>query len=258
MPIVSVVLPVYNGEKFLREAIESILCQTFGDFEFIIIDDGSRDGTISIIQSHHDKRIRLFQNATNLGIIHTLNNGLAEAQGKYICRMDADDIAEPERLREQVHFLEANPRIAMAGSNVRTIDESGTVMGIEQYPQTNEEIRKAMFVHNPFAHSTVMIRRDVLDVMGQYDHRFLHNEDYDLWLRIASRYEVANMAQPLLKRRLHGESITGAKNTQLTGYRIRTLVHAIMNYFRNPLLLVYIVRPTVAYAYRSLKGVVAG
>ncbi|MBI5471069.1 MAG: glycosyltransferase [Ignavibacteriae bacterium] len=254
MPTVSVVFPVYNGERYVREAIESILRQTFADFELIVVDDGSNDATPAIIKSFTDSRIRVLTNPRNVGIIATLNRAIRDAEGEFVCRMDADDIAAPERLQVQMEFLRLHPNVAMVGSNVVIIDESGVTIATEELPQSNAEIRSAMFVHNPFAHGSVMLRRDVLNAVGAYDNRFLHNEDYDLWLRIASQFEVANISLPLLKRRVHPESITSAKQTELTGYRVRTLTHAVVHYFRNPLLFVFLIRPVAAYAYRRLKG----
>ena len=253
MAFVSILMPVYNCGKYLRKAIESILCQTFTDFEFIIVDDGSEDDTVAIVESYTDTRIHFLRNPGNLGIVETLNTGLSRAHGTYICRMDADDIAVPRRIETQVKFLEAHPGVGMAGSQVQIIDAAGLEGEIEEYPQTNARIRRALFVHNPFAHSSVMIRRSVLDAVGTYDKRFKHNEDYDLWLRVAARYEVANLPEVLLKRRVHSESITGAKETALSGYRVKTLSHAALAYYRNPLLIAYLVRPAGAYVYRAFR-----
>src|SRR3990167_9325600 len=144
-PLVTVLMPVYNGKKYLKEAIESVLNQTFRDFEFLIIDDGSTDKSAEIIKSFNDARIRLERNVTNLGLIKTLNNGLTLSRGKYIARMDCDDISLPKRLSVQVNFMEKHPEIGICGSWVK-------VMGLKQefvnrYPQKHEETRAYLLLN---------------------------------------------------------------------------------------------------------------
>jgi glycosyltransferase involved in cell wall biosynthesis len=246
-------MPVYNGERFLRPAIESILCQTFKDFEFIIVDDGSTDSSVTIIRSYSDERIRLLQNTRNLGITRTLNTGLGVSGGEYICRMDADDISLPQRLQIQIDFMDSHRKIALAGSNVILIDFAGENRGREDHPTQPNLIKRRIFVHNPFAHSSVIIRSSVLKESGYYDPQFLHNEDYDLWLRLAAKYQLANIEEPLLKRRIHEQNITVEKKSELVRYRIKTLSHAIFHYYNNPAYSVFLIRPFLAYSLRRLK-----
>jgi len=253
-PLVSVVMPVYNGERFLRDAIESILHQSFTDFEFIIIDDGSNDTSVAIIKEYPDSRIRLIQNPVNLGITQTLNTGIHQAVGKYICRMDADDVALPKRLQIQTAHLETHPKIAVLGSNTTVIDEIGQKANDEYYPQTDREIKSSIFTHNPFAHSSVMIRHSVLDELGVYDSGYLHNEDYDLWLRVATKHQLENLPHILLHRRVHGANITVSKKVQLIQYRIKTLSNAIFNYYRKPYYIVYLLRPMTAYCVYLIRN----
>jgi glycosyltransferase involved in cell wall biosynthesis len=253
MPKVSVILPVYNGARFIAKAITSILDQTFRNFEFIIIDDGSTDKTVSIINSFRDNRIILLRNSTNLGIVESLNKGIRHAQGDYVCRMDADDISMESRFDQQVKYLENNQNIAVVGSQIILIDECDLEIGKIKYPITSQEIRRSIFIHNPFAHGATMIRARVLSECGLYDQRYLHNEDYDLWLRIGTKYRLANLSVPLLKRRIHISSITMKKENELVKYRLRTLHNAIINYYRNPICIVYLVRPMLAYCYRIVR-----
>lgn len=199
MPRVSVVMAVYNEEKYVKDAVESILSQTFTDFEFVIIEDGSNDGTLGILQGYEDKQIRLFHQE-NAGLEESLNKGIRLARGEYIARMDADDLCLPERLQKQVDSLDAHPNVGMIGSACRIVDESSGVVRSLRLPTSNQEIRRYFLRENPFVHSSVMIRRAALDKVGLYDPRFLWG-DYALWVRVASQFEVANLAEELIIRR---------------------------------------------------------
>jgi glycosyltransferase involved in cell wall biosynthesis len=250
--MVSIILPVYNGERFIAKAVESILNQTYRLYEFIIIDDGSRDATISIINTFHDDRIVLLQNSDNLGIVESLNKGIQKAKGEYICRMDADDISVDTRLEKQVQFLEDNKQIAVVGSQTVLIDENDREIGSEVYPVSPQNISKSIFLHNPFAHGSILIRASVFKECGSYDSRFIYNEDYDLWLRIGSKYLLANMPIQLLKRRIHDSNITVMKEIELVKFRLKTLHHALTTYYHNPFLFIYLFRPVLAIGYRVL------
>jgi GT2 family glycosyltransferase len=144
----------------------------------------------------------------------------------------------------------------MVGTSIVLVDDRGAIIGREDYPLADAAIRKSIFVHNPFCHGSVLIRRDVLHRCGGYDARFVHNEDYDLWLRIAARYRLANLPDVLLRRRIHEGNITSRLETELTGYRIRTLAHAIVSYYRNPLYAIYLLRPALAYGVRRVRQAV--
>lgn len=253
MPRVSVILPVFNGERYLGSALGSILAQTFRDLECIVVNDGSTDGTAALARSFADPRLRLIEHERNLGIVASLNRGMSEAGGTYICRMDADDEALPDRIAKQAGFLDRNPHVALCGTNTVLIDASGREIGREMFPPSTGDIRRTIFVHNPFAHSSVMIRASILRQCGFYDPRFLHNEDYDLWLRIAADHDMANLPEPLIRRRVHETSISAARETELSGFRVKTLAHAMVSYYRNPLLFVYLIRPVAACLYRLMK-----
>ncbi len=216
MPKVTVLMPVYNGEKYLREAIDSILNQTFTDFEFLIIDDGSTDSSIKIISSYPDSRIKLIKNDNNQGLVYSLNKGLYLAQGEYIARMDCDDISLPNRLQKQVDFLDNHPEITVLGSYLEFIDINGEKLEnlayLSEYPLSHEQIVYAMLYSNPLAHPSIIFKK--LDILKLGGYRFLKelencSEDYDLWLRLADQnYKFANLSDHLVKYRIHNNSLT--------------------------------------------------
>ena len=207
-PCVSVVMPVFNGERYLKEAVEGILNQTFGDFEFIIINDGSTDNTRGILESYADARIKLVEQE-HQGLIASLNRGLAIAGGEYVARMDSDDIAAPERLEKQVAFLRTHPKIGILGTACRIIDDNGRDLGVRRWPISDLEIRWTGLFSSPFGHPTVILRRDILTKHGlEYDDVFHMVEDYDLWIRALNHTRGANLNEPLLKYRVHGDRVT--------------------------------------------------
>lgn len=208
-------MPVYNGERYLREAIESILNQTFPDFEFLIINDGSTDHSVEIIASYNDPRIKLIHNETNIGLISTLNRGIDLANGEYIARMDCDDVSLPERLEKQVAYLDENLTCAVIATNVIFLDEQGISRGIwEDDAKTNiyEEIRSFLPKANCIAHPSIMIREETLKIY-RYNPLQYASEDYDLWLRLcADGKRIEKITEPLLKYRIHPLSITSKSN----------------------------------------------
>jgi len=203
-PLISVVMPVYNGEKYLNEAIDSILNQTFTDFEFIIINDGSTDQTEEIILSYDDSRICYVKNEKNLQIVKTLNKGISLANGKYIARMDADDISMPERFERQVEFMENHSDIGVCGTWMQTI---GDLNGVWKMPVTHEDIIVKMLFHSCLMHPTVFIRMQVLSLNNMlYDEAFSGTEDYDLWLRLSQVTKFSNIPKILLSYRINNMS----------------------------------------------------
>lgn len=196
-------MPAYNAEKYLREAIDSIICQTFTDFEFIIINDGSTDTTEQIIKSYSDPRIIYLKNDVNSGICVTLNKGLNAARGKYIARMDSDDISLPERLAVQVAFMDEHPEIAVCGSDFE-------VFGETVHPYVNYMIydptqcRAGLIFSSCFAHPSVIIRTAIIkDDHLHYENDFKGLEDYKLWWEITKHGKPANIDRPLLRYRIH-------------------------------------------------------
>ena len=206
MPKVSVVMPAYNAEKYIGEAIDSILNQTFEDFEFIIIDDCSSDRTAEIIKSYTDKRIRFYQNEHNMGVAATLNRGLDLATGEYIARMDSDDISLPERFEKQVQYMSINPNTAVLGA---AIELFGAQSGKRYFSTDYEHLKVDLLFGNCFAHPAVMMRASCFGKGKlQYDNMFNKMEDFDMWVRTAELYEIASLPIILLKYRIHPEQVT--------------------------------------------------
>jgi glycosyltransferase involved in cell wall biosynthesis len=213
-PKVSVLMPVYQGEKYLREAIESILAQTFTDFEFIIVEDGSTDRSAGIVQSYSDPRINLIRNDSNLGLIASLNKGLDTVSGEYIARMDQDDISLPERLAKQLAFMEEHPDIAASGTWARDINDKGQIIAVRQVP-IGRQMEIDFWRPSPLIHPATIIRAAHLGNM-RYDAKALHDEDFDLWLRLRKKYKLDNLPEYLLLYRVHDESISRRNpNSQL-------------------------------------------
>jgi len=210
-PKVSVLMPVYNGDKFLRHAIESVLTQTFSDFELIIIDDASSDNSAAIIKSYSDSRIKYFRNEVNSGIVKTLNRGLQLAEGVYIARMDADDICMADRLSKQVALLDEHSDIGICGADCQLINDKGAVIGKNICPTDPEEWRIELMFRTPVAHPLVMIRRSVLIECGGYREGMEPAEDYDLWIRVSKLCKGANIPEYLLKYRMHDANYSSKK-----------------------------------------------
>lgn len=219
VPLVSVVMSVYNGRPYLDKAVESILSQTFRDFEFIIIDDGSTDGSIEDLKRYAacDSRIRLVIQE-NRGLTKSLNTGLKLACGKYIARMDADDIAFPERFEKQVAALDENPNLVMLGANVELITEYGIRLGLRPQGKGHGDIRRRLLLGDGSAmtHPVVMYHRQAALDIGSYDERFSTGQDLDLFLRLSEVGLVENLPETLLDWRQHMESIN---RTQFSTWR---------------------------------------
>jgi GT2 family glycosyltransferase len=202
-PRVTVVLPIYNAEPFLADAIGSILTQSFRDFELIAIDDSSdTSGQILDRFARADNRVRALHQL-NAGMVAALNRGLDLARGEFIARMDADDVCHPERFARQVAFLDAHPDMAVVGCAVTLIDEAGNRIREVEYPSTPEAIAAFLENGSPLAHPSVMMRRAAVLAVGGYREAYRNAEDYDLWLRMAERYRMANLPEHLLFYRQH-------------------------------------------------------
>ena len=210
-PAVSVILPAFNCEKYIGKAIQSLLHQTFTDFEVIIVNDGSTDKTEANILQFDDPRIVYLKNPENKGLIYSLNRAIEQSRGKYIGRMDADDVSLPERLAMQKQYLDEHPQTAMVATTISFIDENGNDHGIWSLDRkmiSAALIRNKMPFENCIAHPSVMIRSDVLKKL-KYNPRQVNIEDYDLWLRLLNRgYVIDKIDEPLLLYRMHDDSIT--------------------------------------------------
>jgi glycosyltransferase involved in cell wall biosynthesis len=245
-------MPLYNAAPFVRAALESILAQDYRDLELIVVDDGSTDGGPAIVRQVDDPRIVLLENGANRGIVFSRNRALERVTGEYVCPLDGDDVAAPGRISAQVAFLDAHPRVGLVGGQSDVIDATGRKVGEERFPCTDAEIRRVLFVHNPFVQSASMFRSSAIRGGGTYDPRFESTEDYDLWLRIASKHEVENLPEVMVLRRVHGTSISVRRERRLVRNRLFTLVHAITHYYRDPRLAVHLVRPALAFLARLL------
>ena len=208
-PKISVILPAYNAERFLSQAIDSILHQTYQDFELFVIDDGSTDKTRNLIEEYAqiDSRVTLVCNENNLGLIKTLNKGLSLARGKYIARMDADDISLPERFQRQVAFLDENHDVGLLGTMFYVIDVEGNVKYAHYHPTTDHLIRWRLLFGNAFCHSSVMMRRNCVKTVGEYG-TFLHVEDLEFWSRMIEHTKAMNLPEPLVKWRMADTNIS--------------------------------------------------
>jgi hypothetical protein len=208
---VSVVLAVHDAERTVGAAIDSILAQTFTDYELLVIDDGSTDRSAAVVRERAggDRRLRLLQQA-NRGLIATLNRGCAEARGAVIARMDADDVALPGRLEAQMRLLETHPGVAAVGGAARYMDDRGPLPLELRHPCAPAAIRAALPRVSCLVHPTVLMRRDAVLAAGGYRPAFLHAEDYDLWLRLSERFDLANLAETVLHLRLHPGQVSFA------------------------------------------------
>jgi len=197
-PLVSILLPVYNGRKFLKQAIQSMLLQTYKNFEMIIIDDGSKDNSIDVVKLFDDSRIRFYRQA-NSGLAATLNRAIELANGKYLARQDQDDISLPTRLEKQVNFLEKNPDCGLVGTWASIMEDEVHTERTHEHPVFNESLKLDLLFNNPFVHSSVMLRKSVFDKIATYttDSERQPPEDYELWSRIANYFEVANIPEIL-------------------------------------------------------------
>ena len=217
-PAVSVIMPVYNGRKFVRHAIDSILNQTFRDLEFIIVDDASDDGTWELLERYGDERIVLIRQGARSGPYPARNRALRIARGEFIAMMDSDDVSHPERLEREMEFLRANPDVALVGTCYRLIDERGAEKSRWKVLLSNDEIKGELPKRNWFCGPSVMFRRACLREVGLFDERFRFAADYDMWLRIAGKFNVANIDEFLFDYREHDAQITTAHRPEQDEY----------------------------------------
>ncbi len=223
---ISVIMPVYNGERYIKETIESVLTQSYTDFEFIIIDDGSTDGTLDILKKINDNRIKVL-NQNHGGIVKALNLGIKESTGEYIIRIDADDICILNRFEVLVNYMDKNPQVSVCGSWASTIDEKGEFIGqLKHPPINNQDIKKYSLLHNPFIHPSVIIRKSVIDSVGFYKN-FKHNEDYELWTRVLRVGKVHNIPEFLINYRIHQNQITRKSNLKMRAVGVWVRVLAV-------------------------------
>lgn len=214
-PVVSVIMPARNAATYLREAVGSILAQSFPDLELIVVDDASTDETPSMLRdlARSDPRLRHLREES-AGVIAAANLGAREAGGRYLARMDADDVAFPDRIAKQVAYLDAHPRVAVVGGAMQYLGPGGPLPSFLRHPTEPEAVRVALESNCCLAHPTVMILRDVFISLGGYRPAAVHAEDYDLWLRVSERHDLANLPDTLLYYRLHTGQVSFAQLSQ--------------------------------------------
>lgn len=246
-PIISVIMSVRNGEKYVADSIRSMLNQSFKDFEFIILNDASIDNTLKIINKIKDKRLKVISNSRKKGLTKSLNICLKICKGKYIARMDHDDIARPDRFQKQISFLEQNPKVGVVGSWVEIIDSWGKSKGLLKFPKSQKTILNKIFLYNPIRHSTVMFRKELVNKYGFYDANLDGAEDYDLWLRFSRHTKIANINIPLVKYRIHEDSVSEKEEKKVLKAAIKARIKAIFKYNYSLLKFVYLILPVISY-----------
>lgn len=229
---VTVLMPVYNGAEFLSETIDSILSQTFEDFEFLIINDGSTDDSEKIILSYNDSRIKYLKNDLNMGIIGTLNRGLDQITSKYIIRMDADDLALPNRIQVQVEYMDDHPEIVLSGSGKINFSDKQDYEVKEVIPIVNEDILffKSIF-NTSIPHPSAILRNDVIQKYDiRYDKAYFGAEDKAMWLDMAKYGKLGNVSAPLIKYRAHDNQISFTKMEECRRSSVAKTLHVLKEY----------------------------
>jgi len=206
-PKVTVLMPVFNEQKYLRNAVNSILNQTFKDFEFIIVNDASTDKTLEILESYSDPRIKIYTNKKNIGVAKSLNVGLKMSKGNYIARQDADDISTSDRLAIEAAFLDSHPDYAVVGTFPQVIYENSDKIRYGKRPIEDIEIRRTLKTKNCIVHGSAMIRMKCLLDVGLYDEAMEKSQDFELWLRLSQKYYLRNIAKFLYVLRLHNKNL---------------------------------------------------
>lgn len=207
-PSLTVIMPVFNTARYVAQAIESVLTQTFSDFELLIVDDGSTDESLAVARGFQDSRIRVFANKSNIGKVAVCNDALSQSRGKYVTVHDSDDYSSPDRFQRQILFLEAHPEFAMCGTWFYEIDQSGSVVREIDLESDPDRLRTLIRSDSQFHGPTMILRRDILEEIGGLYRNFHNKEDVDLSMRIAEKYPVKNLEQRLYYYRLSPQGIT--------------------------------------------------
>lgn len=210
--MVSVLLPTYNSEKFVLQAVSSVLTQSYRNFEILVLDDGSTDKTVKLIRQLDHPRIRIFAFPKNRGLPAVLNSGISSSKGAFLARLDSDDLCAPRRLELQVNFLRDNPHVGIIGGSMA---EFGDKQRLVRYPESHDEISCAMLFRNVIAHGTVMLRAEVFQSNSlRYSEDSVLAQDYELWSRLLKLTEFANLREVLVFRRLHNQQVTKSNKLQ--------------------------------------------
>jgi glycosyltransferase involved in cell wall biosynthesis len=257
-PAVSVAMAVFDGAPWVGAAVESLLGQTLADLEVVVIDDGSTDATPEVLASIRDPRLRIERRARQ-GLTRALNRALDLARAPLVARLDADDVALPERLARQRQYLDAHPDVGLLGTGAREVDPSGREVAILRPPVDDAALRRALIRANPLVHSSVMMRRTVLDRVGGYDPSFPVAQDYDLWMRMARVSRLANLPELLVIRRLPPGRISAVRNNERLLAEARVRWRAVRSHAYPWWYVVFALRPVTALALpaawrRALRG----
>lgn len=235
-PLISVIMPAHNAQKYISSAIESILNQTFKKFELIIINDSSTDKTLDIIKSFSkkDSRVKIVNNDTRLDIARSLNKGISFAKSNIIARMDADDIAFSNRLELQYKLISSSKNIAVVGANIVIMDTAENKIATRSYPDSSGKLKDCLFKYSPFAHPVVMFKKNMFEEVGRYNPKYSPTEDLDLWFRLGIKYEFESIPESLLKYRLYEKSSShrALKDLEILVFKIR--FDAIIKYGYRP------------------------
>jgi glycosyltransferase involved in cell wall biosynthesis len=227
-PLVSVILAVHNGERYARTALESVLRQTVSDLELLVVDDGSTDATPALLERLADPRLRVLRNEERLGLAASLNRALEEARGRYLARLDADDVAMPDRLERQLARITSSPRVSVLGTAVIELDQSGRLGRLLDMPEGPAAVRWAALFSSPFFHPSVLVDREALDRHGlRYDPEYLESEDYDLWTRVLAVAEGDNIGHPLVLYRVHPGQASRRRHDLQRGFQRRVALREI-------------------------------
>jgi len=233
MPVpLSIIMTVRNGERYLNQAILSLLGQTYGDFELIVVNDGSTDNSLELVKSFVDARLCVISFDEPIGRTPALNAAFISAQGDLVAVQDADDFSLSDRLQKQVSFLHGRPEITLVGTWAEYISEDGKFVDVYRTPAAHSDIIQASWQFNPFPHSTVMYRREPVVNMGGYPSDFIYAQDFALWLRIMRRYQTANIPEMLVKIRVHPDQMGQAQEHSVT--RDKELFHLLGLAIRHP------------------------
>ena len=261
-PAVSVLMSVHNGAPHVGEAVASVLTQTDGDLELIVVDDGSTDTTAELLDAVADPRLRLHRQART-GLTRALNRALALARGALVARLDADDLALPERLARQRAFLAAHPEVGLLGTAAREEDPDGEPVRVVRPPTDDAALRRALIRANPFVHSSVMVRRELLARAGGYDETLAVAQDYELWMRLAGLTRLANLGEVLAVRRLGEGRVSVEREEDRLRTEARVRWRAVASGAYPPWCALFALRPALALALprplrRAVRAAVAG
>ena len=225
-PKISIIIPTYNQAEYLQEAIESVLNQTYKNIEIIIIDDGSTDNTLKVVNSFNDNKI-IFIQQRNKGASSARNTGIKEANGEYIAFLDSDDLWLKDKLRKQIDFMRENPEVGLLGTGCFQMIDTNKMIYKKIFPHKNEILQKNLIQYNPFIQSSVIVRKDVFNDIGLYDEKFKESEDYDLWLRIAQKYKIANLKQALTTKKYSKVGLSKNKDSKQLYFALKARKNAI-------------------------------